>query len=679
MKKLTAFFFYVLVVILLTLLVSCKDDVATSSSNGSLGQSADHSSSSESSTAHTSESTGTDSVPTEVSDEKSETESKSSDESKQNTVSKTDDNSKNTVSIINETSKAPTQTKTIVGLQANYKGYNLKLGTKINKLDIATFLKYSDGSTTAVTDITFTPTTITKEGENKIKVTSGKYETEVVVRGVVETDNVFIIQLKLSYLGGAVEEGDIVERSKIKAIAVMSNNTQTDVTDQIFVVEHPIIEGWQMVMFNDFTEAVQIPLASSKKQKIKHSGHEYYLRNDGKAVLIDFNSQGTGFDVYPEKVDGHIIAEFGVSFKSTAKKIAIPSTIDKIPSVAAFLSSQACEEIIVDEKNSYFCSVDGVLYNKDKTILIRYPVAKIETKFIIPNTVVEIAASAFNGCKYLTELMIPDSVRVIGYEAFYNWKLDGNCIVKGGKNIEKICAKAFAYSGISGFTFSEKIKEIDYLAFGVTPIKNITLPDNITKIGYSAFWSCYNLETITFGKQLTNVGATAFYGCYSLEKVNFSISLIKIGENAFGMCKKLNVIDFPTSLVEIGDNAFKHSGLTKVIIPDNVKKIGGSAFYGCESLRNAKLGKGINNISHFLFYGCEDLEEISFVGDVLYIMESAFQSNRALNKVVLPTSVVFIGKSAFEGCSSLQTINVSKGVEVKERAFEGCINLKKTS
>lgn len=79
--------------------------------------------------------------------------------------------------------------------------------------------------------------------------------------------------------------------------------------------------------------------------------------------------------------------------------------------------SPKIKEINVSEKNARLSSENGVLYNKDKTILIRYPQAK-NGSFIIPDTVEEISASAFKNCKFLTEIKIPDTIKKIGEMAF---------------------------------------------------------------------------------------------------------------------------------------------------------------------------------------------------------------------------------------------------------------------
>ena len=669
MKKINALLSYLLVVILLTTLVSCISENGSSQS-GSGQQHSDLSTNNSSNI--TSEATGTDSK-----NEDSSIENVSNIVSEQNVESKPDDNSKITESEASETSKAPTPTKTVVGLDAKYNGYNLKIGTKINKADISALLKYSDGTKVNTTDITFTPSTVTKEGENKIKVTSGKHEAEVIVHGLGETENVYKTYFDVTYSGGVIKNGDRIDTSKIKAVITYSDNTTKDVTDQLTHNEHPPTTGLHIVNFEGEFKSVNVPLESSTKQKYIYQGHEYYLRDDGKAVITNFNSHNTGHDIYPDKIDGYIVAELGTEFEFSPLKITIPATIDRIPSAAMFLKASRCQEIVVDENNPYYCTVDGVLYNKDKTIIIRYPVSKEGTTFVIPNSVVAIGDYAFGGCRNLTNVTIPDSVKTIGVSAFSGIQKEGTFVINGGKNVERIASNAFSNSGISDFTINSKVKEIGSGAFFRTKLKSIIIPDNIKSIGCGVFENSYLLETVVFGNQLSYIGVDAFKDCFTLKTINLPSSLTMIDVTAFKNCTSLKNINLPSSLVTIKACAFQNSGLTEITIPDNVKTLGSGVFSDCKSLKSANIGKGINRISPYLFSTCKSLEEVCFNGKILYIMESAFQYNLSLQKIDFPTSVIYIGKNAFAGCISIQTLTIPEGIDIiVERSFEGCSGLK---
>lgn len=76
------------------------------------------------------------------------------------------------------------------------------------------------------------------------------------------------------------------------------------------------------------------------------------------------------------------------------------------------------ESIDVDKNNPNYASVNGVLFNKDKTTLLRHPSEKREGQYIIPDGVTTIESFAFSGCSWLTEVMIPNSIKTIKHWAF---------------------------------------------------------------------------------------------------------------------------------------------------------------------------------------------------------------------------------------------------------------------
>ena len=98
--------------------------------------------------------------------------------------------------------------------------------------------------------------------------------------------------------------------------------------------------------------------------------------------------------------------------------ITIPSDVISI-GVGAFRGCFALLSIEVDTNNPNYTSIDGVLFNKDQTVLIQYPAGK-QGAYTIPNSVISIGAYAFWGCRNLTSVIIPNGVTSIGFSTFYN-------------------------------------------------------------------------------------------------------------------------------------------------------------------------------------------------------------------------------------------------------------------
>ena len=84
----------------------------------------------------------------------------------------------------------------------------------------------------------------------------------------------------------------------------------------------------------------------------------------------------------------------------------------------AFYGCTNLENIYVNENNAKFCSVDGVLFDKEITTLCQYPIGKKTNTYSIPNTVNTIKSYAFEYCNTLSEITIPNSVKSIGFSAF---------------------------------------------------------------------------------------------------------------------------------------------------------------------------------------------------------------------------------------------------------------------
>lgn len=102
---------------------------------------------------------------------------------------------------------------------------------------------------------------------------------------------------------------------------------------------------------------------------------------------------------------------------ASLQSIVIPERVATV-STLAFNSCTKLNSITVSPNNKSLCSVDGVLFNYDKTALIRYPIGRTESTYTIPDTVVSIEEYAFSMCSSLTDIRIPDSVKCVHYGAF---------------------------------------------------------------------------------------------------------------------------------------------------------------------------------------------------------------------------------------------------------------------
>lgn len=99
------------------------------------------------------------------------------------------------------------------------------------------------------------------------------------------------------------------------------------------------------------------------------------------------------------------------------KSVKIPSSVDEI-GANSFSFCTSLVEVHVDERNPSYCSEDDVLFDKEKSCLICYPIGKSDARYVVPNGVTEIADCAFADSSNLIEIQIPKSVTYIDFSAF---------------------------------------------------------------------------------------------------------------------------------------------------------------------------------------------------------------------------------------------------------------------
>ena len=259
----------------------------------------------------------------------------------------------------------------------------------------------------------------------------------------------------------------------------------------------------------------------------------------------------------------------------------------------------------------------GVKYSKDWKILLKAPIG-LKGKYSIREGVKVVGNDAFQGCGFLTNIDLPESLTSIGRNAFW----------------------------------------------GCDSLTSIIIPNGVTSIGDYAFFYCDSLTSIIIPNGVTSIGDHAFSKCNSLKSIIIPDSVTSIGNYAFLCCDSLTSINIPNGVTSIGDCAFENChSLTSINIPDGVTSIGEGAFEGCASLKSINIPDSVTSIGDCAFEICHSLTSINIPDSVTSIGDWAFSSCYSLTSINIPESVTSIGNYAFSDCDSLTSINIPKWCE----------------
>lgn len=252
------------------------------------------------------------------------------------------------------------------------------------------------------------------------------------------------------------------------------------------------------------------------------------------------------------------------------------------------------------------------------------------TGVVIPDSITNIAAGAFQRCESLASIIIPNGVKNIDSHAFSS------------------CPK------IRSVMIPDSVTSIGEGAFWGSGLNAIVIPNSVVTIGEKAFYSNRSLNSITLGKNVTTIGNEAFANCLRLvEVVNNSNLSIAIGSSDYGQIAAYalevhqgesqllkqdeylfyrynNIVylvgyigaDLELSLPDgycdenyvINKQIFAHGNLISVVIPDGVAAIGDQTFYGCSNLESVVIGKNVAAIGYWAFGYCNKLNNVTFAG-----------------------------------------------------------------
>lgn len=225
---------------------------------------------------------------------------------------------------------------------------------------------------------------------------------------------------------------------------------------------------------SDDVDPIKAGASSGYEKSGQNESFKYDVFKD-HVVITGYVGEEANIEI-PESIDDKTVTTIAVNTfygcADTVKTVKIPKSITLIEENA--FTGNKIESIEIDSENKSYVVENGILMDKDKTVLLAYAAGSAAEEVTIPDTITAIPSGVFSKCSNIKTVNIPSSV----------------------KNIA-----TFAFMGS-----------------GITTMK---LPEGVEEIGQGVFWQCKNLETLELPESLTNIcnPETICQGCTSLKTV----------------------------------------------------------------------------------------------------------------------------------------------------------------
>lgn len=522
------------------------------------------------------------------------------------------------------------------------------------KVNLIKLIVYDEGK---IKEIELSESMIASSDLNKLK-TIGDHDIKVNYKGISETIKVKIIEdpyVRISFVNETMEIPDmLVEKGSRATLPIPSKRGYTFIGwytgegvndgkfDNSMIVDKNItlyaryIHNQYLISFTDVDDNLSPVTVNFDGQidnlpKPTRAGYTFegWLYDDSLITLpltFQYDHNITIKPLWQKNEYEYTVTDGTVTldkYLGNSQNVIIPSTINQIPVVKlndnlfnssnilsihisrnvkeignkTFALVNNLESITVDENNPFYTASDSVLYNKNLTILLKYPPFKIAKHYQVPSTVKTIDAYAFNNVKYLELISLPDGLELIKEYAFFGSSLKEVTIPK---TVSEISLSTFENCTNLHKVFFEEgsiLQIIGMKAFANTVIKNITLPEMLISIGKHAFLNITTLENIYVNENnkayVDDEGVLYSENfrqllLYPMGRPNSSYQVNEltkiISDNSFYNVKNLESITLPRSLQKIDNLAFAHANKLKTIImmvtlEDDLIDIGTDVFF----------------------------------------------------------------------------------------------------
>ena len=279
-----------------------------------------------------------------------------------------------------------------------------------------------------------------------------------------------------------------------------------------------------------------------------------------------------------------------------------------------------------------------------------------------------IPESQFTGYDFLHEVVLPNTIEVIGEYAFQD-------------------------SYVENIAFPSSLKTINDYAFYRSMLKEAILPDNMNLLGASLFYKCKLLTKVDYPDNFTGTPSYAFYGCNNLTEVLLPDNIHTIRNHTFDGCSRLNM-RMPADIKQIEYNAFNNTAIDSLILKNDVTftrySNGYYIFSSCDNLVYAEFPSSFYSVDAFsMISSCENLKTLVFKSPTVVggLYKSSFLSGCPADVVIkVPSFLVNSYKLdeywynyKIEGFNTAEikdwTLNADLVMNTRER-FDGTPNIK---
>lgn len=405
-----------------------------------------------------------------------------------------------------------------------------------------------------------------------------------------------------------------------------------------------------------------------------------------------YTSKLTRVNLYSEREDVVIATNaFGYVASTTANavytfyvtELNLGASVPEMELTGAF--GNKLEVVNVDKENKNYTSIDGVLYNKEVTMIAFFPVAR-SGEYKVVDTVTSIGDRVFQS-RNITSIIIHGAVASIGESAFQSaTKLESVKFVAAPEGKEEVALTI----GKSAFQ-------------SCTGLTSLELPTRLTTIGDAAFASCSKITAFNIPEGVTTIGANAFQYCSKAETITLPSTLKTITESAniptattdlepriraFDSCTALKNI----TVAESNENFKSMNGLLfrilrenkvdptevtgnelilcpagyegKVVIPGGVSKIANYSFYNAKYITDVTFPDGAIQglkLGNYVFYGCDALVNLELPRGLVEIDQYAIYSCKSLVEIVIPNTVELMTERCISSLTNLTTVTFEEG------------------